>query len=242
MEKITAIIVDDEPEARDILSSLLSDFSEIEVVAKEESVDRAMKTMKKVKPDLLFLDIDMPKKNGFDLVRLLKKHQISPTIIFVTAYNQFAIEAIKHAAFDYLLKPVDIDDLKQSIQRYKDERKTTASLNRIETLLEALQNEKIQFSTRTGYIFIDPASIIYCEAEHNYTDIYMTSEQRQTVTVNLGRVEQLLPAQRFAKINRSILINRQFLTEINRKEKKCILKVDDDVFPFKIASGYVNQL
>jgi DNA-binding LytR/AlgR family response regulator len=242
MEKITAIIVDDEPEARYIIASLLADFSDVEVLSKEESVDLALIAVRKLKPDLIFLDIDMPKKNGFELIRELREYNLNPTIIFITAYNQFAIEAIKHAAFDYLVKPVDIDDLKQSIERYKVERKSTVSLDRIENLLHALQEEKIKFSTRTGYIFINPAEIIYCQADGNYTDLFMTNDEKQTVTINIGRLEHLLPETKFSKINRSVIINKQFLAEINRKDKKCILRVNDEDISFCIPLKYISSL
>ena len=240
MEKITAIIVDDEPEARYIIASLLADFSDVEVLSKEESVDRALIAVRRLKPDLIFLDIDMPKKNGFELVRELRKYNLNPTIIFITAYNQFAIEAIKHAAFDYLVKPVDIDDLKQSIERYKVERKSTDCLGRIENLLQALQEEKLKFSTRTGTTYINPAEIIYCQADGNYTDLYLTGDEKQTVTINIGRLEYILPETKFMKINRSVIINKQFLTEINRKDKKCILCVNDEEISFCIPPKYIK--
>ena len=242
MEKISAIIVDDEPEARDIIASLLNDFTEIEVVSQEQSVDHALGSVLKLKPDLIFLDIDLPKKNGFELIRELRKYNLFPTIIFITAYNQFAIEAIKHAAFDYLVKPVDIDDLKQSIERYKSERRSVATLDRIENLLQALQEDKIKFSTRTGYDFISPAEIIYCQADHNYTDLFLIYDRKQTVTTNLGRVEFMLPDRKFLKINRSVIINKQFLTGINRKDKKCILRVNDEEISFCIPKNYIAML
>ncbi|MBN2173512.1 MAG: response regulator transcription factor [Bacteroidales bacterium] len=242
MEKITAIIVDDEPEACDIIANLLADFSEIKVLSKESNVDSALKTIRQTSPDMIFLDIDMPKKDGFELIRELKEYKLTPTIIFVTAYNQYAIEAIKHAAFDYLVKPVDIDDLKETLDRYKIERKSVTSLDRIENLLQALQEGKLKFNTRTGYIFINPAEIIYCEADGNYTDLYLTGDRKQTVTINIGRIETILPPTKFMKVNRSIIINKQFLFEINRKEKKCILKVNDERISFCIPSKYINLL
>ncbi len=240
MEKIKAIIVDDEPDARDIIADLLSDFSDVEVLSKEESVDKALTVVRRLKPDLIFLDIDMPKKTGFDLIRELKEYNLNPAIIFVTAYNEYAIEAIKHAAFDYLVKPIDIDDLKQSVERYKKERNSAPRLDRIETLLKSMQEERLKFSTRTGYIFIDPSEIIYCQAHHNYTDLIMTNDKKQTVIVNIGRIENMLPKAKFIKVNRSVIINKQFLTEINRKEKKCILRVNDEDISFCMPKEYIK--
>ena len=176
MEKIKAIIVDDEPEARDIIASLLADFGDVEVLSKDESVDDAYLSIVRHEPDLVFLDIDMPKKNGFELIHKLKASKYSPAVIFITAYNQFAIDAIKHAAFDYLLKPVDIDELKRSIVRYKEEVRSKSTLSRIENLLQALQEEKIRFNARTGTIYINPAEIVYCQADGNYSDLYLSDK------------------------------------------------------------------
>lgn len=242
MEKITAIIVDDEPAAREIIDNLLSDFSDIQVLSKDESVDKGIHSIRKFNPDLVFLDIDMPRKNGFDLIKEMREEKLDPTIIFVTAYNQHAIEAIKHSAFDYLVKPVDIDDLKQSIDRYKVERKSNNSLDRIENLLQALQENKLKFSTRTGCVFINPAEIIYCQASGNYTDLLLANENKQTITINIGKLEYLLPESKFSKINRSVIINKQFLTEINRKDKKCILRVNDEEISFCVPPKYISLL
>lgn len=242
MEKIKAIIVDDEPEARDIMANLLADFGDVEVLAKDESVDEAFRSISRHKPDLIFLDIDMPNKDGFQLIRKLKGIKLNPAIIFVTAYNQFAISAIKHAAFDYLLKPVDIDELKQSLQRYKEDVRAAATLSRIENLLQALQEEKIRFSSRTGTIYINPAEIIYCRADGNYSDLYLTGRDKQTVTLSIGRLEDLLPAPRFMKISRSLIINRQYLAEVNRKEKVCKLEVNDECLELNVSAKYIQKL
>lgn len=242
MDKIKAIIVDDEPEARDIIASLLADFADVEVLAKEAGVDKAFESVMKFHPDLVFLDIDMPGKDGFELIRMLKVTPYKPTIIFITAYNQFAIEAIKHAAFDYLLKPVDIDELKETIRRYREELSSRATLGRIENLLQALQEEKIRFSSRTGTIYINPADIIYCRADGNYSDLYLTGNGKQTVTMNIGRLEEELPKARFAKISRSMIINRQYLTEINRRDRMCKLKVNDESISLDISPKYINLL
>jgi two-component system LytT family response regulator len=172
----------------------------------------------------------------------LREYNLTPTIIFITAYNQYAIEAIKYAAFDYLVKPVDIDDLEKSIERYKKERNSAPSLDRIENLLQALQEEKLKFSTRTGFIFINPSEIIYCQAHHNYTDLIMTNDKKHTVIVSIGRIKNKLSEAKFIKINRSVIINKQYLTEINRKEKKCILRVNDEDISFCMPKKYISEL
>ena len=242
MNPIKAIIVDDEPEARDILENLLTDFSDIEILGKENSVDTALISILKHKPDIVFLDIDMPNKNGFELVKELKQLNLCPTIIFVTAYNHFAIDAIKHAAFDYIMKPVDIDDLQLCISRYQTEADENLFSNKIDDLLACLRKEKIKFKTREGLIFIDPEEIIFCEADGNYTNLFLKGkEQKRTVTINLGSLIQILP-NNFSRISRSNIINRNFLKEVNRKNKKCTLISSSDEFILDIPRNYIKEL
>jgi len=115
---INAIIIDDEKEACDRLESLLNNFKNVKVIAKIENAEYGIKKILELIPDFVFLDVEMPGKSGFDVVHEARKQNLTPTFIFVTGYNQYAIKAIHNAAFDYLLKPVDIDELKEAIKRF----------------------------------------------------------------------------------------------------------------------------
>jgi DNA-binding LytR/AlgR family response regulator len=242
MEKIRAVIVDDEPEAREIMTHLLTDLEDIEILARDSNVEDAYQSVVKYKPDLIFLDIAMPEKDGFSLVSKLKESDHAPAIIFVTAYNQFAIKAIKHAAFDYLLKPVDVDELRQAIERYKKEKHTRTSLSRIENLLQSLQEEKLCFNSRTGSVFLNPSDIVYCQADGNYSIIQLSNNRKITITINIGRLIESLPSPKFKKISRSLIINKQYLAEVNRKEKVCILRVNDEEVQLSFSSKYLPDL
>ena len=116
---ITCIIIDDEQDACDRLESLLNKIPSVEVTAKATSADDALKAVTNLSPELVFIDVEMPAKNGFDLVKEIKEQGVHPTFIFVTGYDQYAIKAIRNEAFDFLLKPVDIDELKEAIERYR---------------------------------------------------------------------------------------------------------------------------
>jgi two-component system LytT family response regulator len=242
VEKIRAIIVDDEPEAREIMMHLLTDLEEVEILARDSNVEDAYQSVATHKPDLVFLDIAMPEKDGFSLLSKLKESEHTPSIIFVTAYNQFAIKAIKHAAFDYLMKPVDVDELRQSIVRFKKERHAQASLSRIENLLQALQEEKLCFNSRTGSVYLNPADIVYSEADGNYSILHLFDRKKITLTINIGRLLESLPPMKFSKISRSLIINKQYLSEVNRKEKTCILKVNDEEIRLNLSSRYLQSL
>jgi DNA-binding NarL/FixJ family response regulator len=120
MGPITTILVDDEPEALERLEFLLNYFKEIKILAKFTNVDKALEGVIKLKPDIVFIDVEMPEKNGFEFVREIKDKNVFPAFIFVTAYEQYAIKAIKESAFDYLIKPIDIDELSQTIKRFSN--------------------------------------------------------------------------------------------------------------------------
>lgn len=222
-KNITAIIVDDEKEARNLLENLLSDFQEIEIISKESNVDSAIATIIEHKPDIIFLDIEMHGKDGFDLVYEINNYNIKTTIIFVTAYNKYAIKAFKYAAFDYLLKPVDPDIIQQTLNRYKLEKHNYNLADKIEKLKCFLQPEKLKFNTKTGFILINPEDIVYCEAEGNYTNMYLTNGKNEFLTRQLGQIESALPDDPFFRINRSVIINMNYLSSVNRKSKTVIL-------------------
>jgi len=117
---INCIIIDDEQEACDRFESLLSKIPGVEVTAKENNPEKGIKEVIKLFPDIVFLDVEMPGKSGFDVVSEIREMKVFPTFIFVTGYNQYAIKAIRNAAFDFLLKPVDIDELKEAINRFNN--------------------------------------------------------------------------------------------------------------------------
>jgi two-component system LytT family response regulator len=184
----------------------------------------------------------MPVKTGFDLVNELKNYDVFPTVIFVTAFDKYAIEAIKHAAFDYLVKPVDVNDMQLCISRYKAEESHKHFTEKIENLLTNISKKKVKFNTREGFVFIDIDEIISCIAARNYTNIYLSYDnEKQTVTMNLGRLLEMLPAN-FIRINKSTVINKNFLKEVNRKTKKCKLVHNAKEYIFDIPKSYIKQL
>lgn len=124
----TCIIIDDEIQIRNRLESLLLKFDNIKVLSKEGVPEKAIEKVLDLEPHIVFIDVEMPRMNGFDVIKAIREKQFYPTFIFVTAYNQYAIKAIKNEAFDFLLKPVDIDELAQTLERYKKKAKSEQKL------------------------------------------------------------------------------------------------------------------
>lgn len=242
-EIIRALIVDDEAGARDIMEHLLKRIPEVEITGKASSTDEALEMLMKCKPDLVFLDIRMPEKSGFVLMDYVQKYFPGTRVIFVTAHAEFAINALKVAAFDYLLKPVMISELQETILRFKAGRQKAENQASLENNSEKTARAcKIKFNTRTGYILVSPAEIIYCEADVNYTTLYFGKEIKEVITLNLGRVEELLAQHSFYRISRSVLINQDFLSKADRQKKQCLLVKDNERITLEMSPSHIREL
>lgn len=241
-ERAKAIIIDDEPEARELLQSLVNELEQVEVLKTAGSVDEALPLILKYRPEILFLDIEMPGKSGFDLVSELNKYDINLAVIFVTAFDKYAVEAIRNAAFDYLLKPVGRDDLLKVISRYWVERKEEYFKLKVQALLDAVNQKKICFRTRDGLEYLKSSDIICCRADGNYTNLCCNDGSMFLVSMVISKVEEMLPVNEFFRVSRSDIINISYLTKINRKEKMCVLSNGNLVFKLDISRANLQQL
>lgn len=242
-ETITAVIVDDEPKAITILESKLAAHPEIEVVGSANNAGDALSMIRDVKPDLIFQDIHLPGQSGFDIVATLHQEGYQPEIIFVTAYDKFAIEAIRHAAFDFLLKPVQPEELATAIGRLHEKRLQQNRAMQIQLIREHSEKRgKLKFSTGSGFTLIETAEILYIEADWNYADIHLSNEKKELVTINIGAIEQMLPPYSFFRINRSIIINIRYLVRVSRRHRMAYLQKEGREYTFKIPLLNIRRL
>lgn len=236
--KYSTFIIDDEPDARSLLSDLMAEFPDFEITANASSVDQALPLILKHHPDLLFLDIQMPGRSGFDLVQELRSLEVYTPVIFVTAYNQFAIQAIKASALDYLMKPVDPVELAKALQKFMNRVNHEDYQQRMEALLLSMQNEaappaKIRFSHRTGFLQVDPADIVYLGADRNYTILFLRGSKQELISTNLGQVETNLPHPLFQRISRTHIINTTYLSRVDRPSRTCQLICGEETIVLK---------
>lgn len=205
------IIIDDEPKNIRILRKLLEDYcSEVNIVAEASNVEVAHKIIKELSPDLVFLDIEMPFGNAFDLLDKLKP--VSFEVIFVTAFNDYALKALKYSALDYLLKPVNIEELKQSVQRALERIQSKGINEKLNNLLYNLQKpqaimQKLALPSAEGLIFIHIDKIARCEASGAYTIIFTRSGDKITTSRNIKDYEDLLPDGLFYRVHNSHIVN-----------------------------------
>jgi two-component system LytT family response regulator len=185
----------------------------------------------------------MPKKSGFDLVHDLMQLNLSPVIVFVTAFDQFAIKAIRVAAFDFLTKPVDPGDLYQTIIRYRGTRESADFNVRVATLLEQVHpNKKIKFNTRSGFIAVNPEDVLFIRADGNYSELFYSQDQKELVCMNIGSIEELLPENLFFRASRSIILNLAYVHRLERKTHSCELVKDGKKSLVEISKDRMQEL
>lgn len=217
MNKI--IIVDDSSTSRITLEKYISKiFSEkFIVVAICEDSESAKIAIKANKPDLVFLDVEMPNKNGFELLKEIKS--VNFEVIFTTSHPNYAIKAIKADALDYLIKPINLNDLDVAIRRFEN-KKITKEKVKTKNIKAEVSNDlikKIAFSTDTGYEFIKVNSILYCEANSNYCRIFCTDGKEILLAKTLKTIqEQLLQSNLFHRIHKSYLVNLNYIVRLNK--------------------------
>ncbi len=243
LKQITAIIVDDEQDAIDSLYRIVSsEIPEIVIIATAKSTQVALEIVIDKQPDLIFLDIQMPINDGFWLAEKINKIRSSTSIIFVTAYDEYAISAIKHAAFDFLTKPVIPQLLKDSIDRYKTSNNGTSLDQKLDSLKAFFNKDKLKFNTNNGFLLISPEEIIYCQADRNYCNIFISNGKNELVTVQLGVLEKKLLEESFIKINRSTIINLAYLEYFNQQEKKVTLRDTIQEYEIEVSSSGAKKL
>jgi len=243
-ETLRILIVDDDPEARDLLKFILQERNGLRVVGLAGCVDDAIALLRKEKPDLVLLDIQMPGKDGFHFIEQIKMSGLEPGIIFVTAFDHYAIQAIRNSVFDYIMKPVMQEELFTAITRFSN-RRSKGEVTNLSELIEALKGQgtdKIKLNTRSGYMLIHPSEVVFCQADGNYTHIQLSAGNREITTQNLGAIEELLNSGAFFRVSRSYLVNLKYLARVDRKNSLCILEYNGATFPVKIPAQKIRLL
>ncbi len=224
---IEAVIVDDEIKAIQGLSWELTNFSdEIHVTASFTDPFEALTHLEKNIPDCLFLDIEMPTMDGFQFIQKLKNKNFP--VVITTAYNQYAIKALKNEAIDYLLKPIDSDDLKDTIAKIKKYNTKNYTAERLEKILLNFNtnaiHKKITFNTDGKLVFLESDEILYAESDGNYSTIYLVDGHKIVLTKKLKEVNELLPADSFFRIHNSYIINLTKIKEFLKTDGYVVIK------------------
>jgi two-component system LytT family response regulator len=226
---LKALIVDDEINGVESLKTLLqSNCPAIEVMGAETDPAKAIEQIRKLKPDVLFLDIQMPRMSGFELLAQIK--DVPCQVIFVTAYDQYAISAFRHNAVDYLLKPVIVSELIEAVNKLVSNAQSTevvhTDLEKLLLKIRGSQNKKLAVTSMNEIMYIDTERISYLEADSNYTNIVLTNGDRLNSSKTLKEYESLLDPGQFFRVFKTYIINLQQVKKFIKTDGGYILMAD----------------
>lgn len=223
---IRAIIIDDEEEGRSTLTNMLHNFCKnVKVVAEADSVLTGIEIIQKNECDILFLDIQLQDGTGFDILEKTDRHDFK--IIFVTAYDQYAIKAFKFSAFDYLLKPIDPEQLIETVKKIESNKSSENYTDEVKTLISNQKKIKtIALPSFEGIRFIKMNNIIRCESESNYTKFFLASKEEILITKTLKEYDELLSTMNFCRVHQSHLINMNHVDRYIKGEGGTIIMTD----------------
>ncbi|MFL0353108.1 LytTR family DNA-binding domain-containing protein [Xanthomarina sp. GH4-25] len=229
---IKAVIVDDEPKAIQSLSWELENFSnDVQIIETFTKPEEAIAYLKKHTPDCLFLDINMPTMDGFQFLDCLVHKDFA--IVITTAYNEYALKALKNEAIDYLLKPIDSDDLSETIQKIKKFYANNISVAKVEEVLlnfnANLKHQKVIINTDGKLVFLNIDDILYIESDGNYSTFMLTNNQKMVVTKKIKEVDALLPESCFFRIHNSYIINLNKIKEFVKNDGYVVMESNDKI-------------
>jgi two-component system LytT family response regulator len=237
---LKAVIIEDEEESLQLLHNLIEATGLATVKGSTMDPGKALGLIISLEPDIVFLDIKMPVKNGFEILDDLRKAKSErPFIVFTTAYDEYSLKAFDYAAFDYLLKPVEPARLTETLLRCIESRKAglKQQYGRIPGTIR-----KIVIRNISGLSVIDPKDVLYVEAEGNYSVFHLISNRIETATMLLGKVEEQLPSEMFFRISRSYVINLDYIKKINTKRLQCTLSADGAEYNCSISRSKLGDL
>ena len=224
------IIVDDELRSRRMLKTLCEEYcDDLEIVGLASSVVEAKELIEKLNPDLVFLDIRMPMESGFELLKFYNNN-FTFDVIFTTAHDEYAVQAFQFSAIDYLLKPIEIDELIRAVRRVASLRQNTPQPEKFEFLEELMASQKIEkiaLTTADGLTFVNFSDIIRCEAESNYTSVILVDNTSHLITKTLKYFEDLLLEKGFFRIHKSHLVNLHTVRKFIKSKKGGMVETID---------------
>lgn len=233
MSKITTVIIDDEPRARETIKNMLMLYCpDLEIAGEAASVASGVGLINELQPDLVLLDIKMPDGTGFDLLKQLPSIDFS--LVFITAFDEYAVKAFKFSAVDYLLKPIDPDELVSTIDRVKQQKKSdkvdlSVVLNNLRDLKK--ENKKLVLKTTESIFVVSIQEIIRCEASGNYTHFYLSSEHPILVSHTLKDYEEMLKGYSFLRVHQSHLVNLEHIKRYDKSDGGMLVMTDNKTVP-----------
>lgn len=232
-----AVIIDDEKRTRELIAKLIQSFDlNIETFPVGENVASGLKAITTIQPDIVFLDIQMPDGTGFDLLKMIPQKNFE--VIFITAHEEFAIKAIKFSALDYILKPIDPEELRKSVEKAiesVDHKREESQFEALNTNMQPSQKRRLVLKTQESVHVVDLDKIIRCEADRNYTSFYLVDHKKILVSKTLKDYETLLTGHNFLRVQQSHLINLDYVDRYNKAHGGSVVMKDGSEVPISPA-------
>lgn len=235
MKKI--LIIDDEKPTREFIRHMLESFDlNAEIFTDGENVETGINSIEKIQPDLVLLDIQMPDGNGFDVLKRTQYKKFE--VIFITAFQEFAIQAIKFSALDYILKPIDMEELQNAVKRALDsihDKTDESQIMALQNNIQPHQKRKIVLKTLESIHIVDIENIIRCEADKNYTSFYLVDGKRILVSRTLKDFDLMLAGHNFFRVQQSHLININYIERYDKHDGGYVVMKDGASVPLSPA-------
>ncbi len=237
---LTAIIIDDEANGRETLQSLIVNYCpNTRVIGMGKSVDEGLELLSQMKPDVVFLDVEMPFRNGFDL--LMEVKNIDFEVIFTTAYSQYAAKAFKFSALDYLLKPIDVSELQAALKKAEAKNGNSVRDDQFDILLDSLKKkaanaQRIVLPSLQGFTVAEVRDIVRCEADKNYTFFYFADQTKMLVSKTLKEYCDILAEHDFMRVHQSHLINLNHVKKYNKGRGGFVTMSDESIVDISRAN------
>lgn len=241
--ELKVFLLDDDHESLKTVCSILDKHCDVDVVGVSSNTAEALELIIDLEPDMIICDVQMPGVSGIELARKIRTFNSRVEIVFLTAYETFALEAIKLEALDYILKPVDEEELFFTIDRLK--KKTNAVSMSFETkaLIKELKKiNKLRFNNVNGFILLKPEDIMYVQADGNYSTLFLVDGRNEMACQNLLCIEKKLSDFNFIRLSRSYLLNMEYVSAIDRKKKICVLQAGSTTISIPIPSERMREI
>ena len=238
---IKALIIDDENRTRDLIAKMINSFGlDILAIPAGENVQSGIQAIEELKPDIVFLDIQMPDGTGFDVLKSVKNKNFE--VIFITAHEEFAIKAIKFSALDYLLKPIDPEELKAAVEKAikaVDDKKEESQFEALQNNIQPNQKKRLVLKTQESVYVVELHEIIRCEADRNYTSFFLSSGKKILVSKTLKEYETLLSTHNFLRVQQSHLVNLDYVDRYDKGNGGSVVMKDGSEVPLSPAKREV---
>jgi two-component system LytT family response regulator len=234
---IKAVIIDDEPELRELNRSLLANhFDEIEIAGTAGAVEEAVSLIDRIQPQLILLDIRLTDGTGFQILQKIRTYKY--TVIFITAYSEFAIKAIKLSAIDYILKPINEKEFCQAVERAIENINSSQIQDQVETFFNyyerRTQNRRIVLKTTESISIVEISDIVYCRSDNTYTTFYLKNKEKILISRPMKEYEEMLSEYGFFRPHQSFLVNLQYISRLDKSDGGFLILKDHTEIPVSI--------